>query len=116
MNAYVCVSSGKEISIMSWLVALFARLALLVVWLSTALVQRAFHGGWILPLLGLIFLPITTLTYVLVYYISGSVTSWGWLFVVLAFILDLTASSFPARSAARARSSRGGSPAQPGSI
>jgi hypothetical protein len=59
---------------MSWLVALCARLALLVVWLSTPLVQRAFHGGWILPLLGIIFLPITTLAYVLVYYISGS--SW----------------------------------------
>ena len=58
---------------MSWLFALFARLALLVVWLSTPLVQRAFHGGWLLPLLGLLFLPITTLTYVLAYYISGSV-------------------------------------------
>ncbi len=94
---------------MSWLVALFARLALLVVWLSTPLVQRAFHGGWILPLLGIIFLPITTLAYVLVYYISGSVTGWGWLWVVLALLLDLGAHSFPARSAARARSRRAGS-------
>ena len=101
---------------MSWLVALFARLALLVVWLSTTLVNRAFHGGWLLPLLGLLFLPITTLTYVLVYSISGSVTGWGWLWVVLAFLLDLAAHSFPSRSAARARSTRGGSPSQPGSI
>jgi hypothetical protein len=101
---------------MSWLVALFARLALLVVWLSTPLVNRAFHGGWLLPLLGIIFLPITTLAYVLVYYISGSVTGWGWLWVVLAFLLDLGAHSFPARSAARARSTRGDSPSQPGSI
>ena len=60
-------------------VALFARLALLVVWLTTPLVQRAFQGGWILPLLGILLLPITTLTYVLVYYIAGSVTGWGWL-------------------------------------
>jgi hypothetical protein len=59
---------------MSWLVDLFARLALLVVWLSTPLVNRAFQGGWILPLLGIICLPITTLAYVLVYSISGSVT------------------------------------------
>ncbi len=95
---------------MSWFVALFARLALLVVWLSTPLVHRAFQEGWVLPLLGLIFLPITTLTYVLVYYISGSVTGWGWLWVVLAFLLDLGAHSYPARSAARVRSTRGGSP------
>ena len=101
---------------MSWLVALFARLALLVVWLSTPLVNRAFHGGWLLPLLGIICLPITTLTYVLVYDISGSVTGWGWLWVVLAFLLDLGAHSFPARSAVRARSTRGDSPSQPGSI
>ena len=42
---------------MSWFVALFARLALLVVWLTTPLVQRAFQGSWILPLLGILLLP-----------------------------------------------------------
>jgi hypothetical protein len=31
---------------MGCLAALFARLALLVVWFSTPLVNRAFHGGW----------------------------------------------------------------------
>ena len=92
---------------MSWLVALFARVALFVVWRSTPLVNHAFHGGWILPLLGLLLLPITTLTYVLVYYISGSVTGWAWLWIVLAVLVDLAANSYPARSAARARSTRG---------
>ncbi len=101
---------------MSWFVALFARLALLVVWLSTPLVHHVFQEGWVLPLLGLIFLPITTLTYVLVYYISGSVTGWGWLWVALAFLLDLVANSYPARNAARARNTRASSPSQPGSI
>ena len=101
---------------MSWLFALFVRLALLVVWLSTPLVQRAFQGGWILPLLGLLLLPITTLTYVLVYYIAGGVTGWGWLWIVLAFLLDLVANSYPARSATRAINTSAGSPTQPGSI
>src|SRR6266699_1039633 len=101
---------------MSWFVALFARLALLVVWLSTPLVHRAFQGGWILPLLGILILPITTLVYVLVYSISGSVTGWGWLWVALAFLLDLAAHSAPARQAVQARSGRVGSPSHPGSI
>lgn len=101
---------------MSWLIALFSRVALLVVWLTTALVNHAFHGGWILPLLGILFLPITTLTYVLVYYISGSVTGWGWLWVALAIPLDLAANSYPARQAARASSTRGSGSSQPGSI
>jgi hypothetical protein len=101
---------------MGCLIALFARLALLVVWVSTPLVDHAFHGGWVLPLLGIIFLPLTTLVYVLVYYISGGVTGWGWLWVVLAFLLDLGASSYPARRAARARSGRADIPARPGSV
>ena len=92
---------------MSWLIALFSRIALLVVWLTTPLVNRAFHGGWILPLLGLLLLPITTLTYVLVYYIVGSVTGWGWFWVALAFLLDLAANSYPARQSAQARSTKG---------
>ncbi len=94
---------------MSWFVALFARLALLAVWLSTPLVHRAFHGGWLLPLLGIIFLPITTLAYVLVYALAGSVAGWGWLWVVLAFLLDLAAHSAPARQAVQARSRRASS-------
>jgi hypothetical protein len=101
---------------MSWFVALFARVALLVVWIATPLVNRAFHGGWILPLLGIILLPITTLSYVLVYYISGSVTGWGWLWVVLAFLVDLAASGYPARRAARIRRERVGMPTGPGSV
>ena len=101
---------------MSWLFALFARLALLVVWLSTPLVQRAFHGGWLLPLLGILLLPITTLTYVIVYALAGGVTGWGWLWIVLAFLLDMAANSLPARSATRAKNTRAGSPSQPGSI
>jgi hypothetical protein len=101
---------------MSWLIALFARLALLVVWVSTPLVNHAFHGGWILPLLGIILLPITTLSYVLVYYISGSVTGWGWLWVALALLVDLAASGYPARRAARIRRERVGMPAGPGSV
>lgn len=94
---------------MSWLLALFSRVALLVVWLTTPLVSRAFYGGWILPLLGLLLLPITALVYVLVSYAYGSVTGWGWLWVALAFLLDLAANSYPARNAARTRSPRAGS-------
>jgi hypothetical protein len=101
---------------MSWFIALFSRVALLVVWLTTPVVNHAFHGGWILPLLGLLLLPITTLTYVLVYDISGSVTGWGWLLVVLAILLDLAANSYPARSNARARRTGKSSPFQPGSM
>lgn len=74
---------------MGCLLALLARVALLIVWLATPLVTRAFHGGWLLPLLGVIFLPITTLAYVAVYAMAGGVTGWAWLWIVLAFLFDL---------------------------
>ena len=102
---------------MSWLIALFSRIALLCVWIWTPLVGRAFHGGWLLPLLGIIFLPITTLVYVLVDTLSGNgVTGWGWLWVVLALLLDLAAHSYPARSALRARRSSIVMPSRPESV
>jgi hypothetical protein len=75
---------------MGCLLALFARIGLLVVWLQTPLVKNGFHDGWILPLLGIIFLPITTLSYVVVYALgNGNVVGAAWLWVVLGLLFDL---------------------------
>jgi len=71
------------------LLAAFApRVALFFVWIFTPLVTRAF-GSFIVPLLGIIFLPFTTLIYVLVWTPGVGVTGWGWLWVVLGVLLDL---------------------------
>jgi hypothetical protein len=78
---------------MGCLVAFTSRLALLALWLATPWVGRAFSGGWILPLLGIIFLPLTALSYVIVYALAGGVTGWAWLWVVLAFFMDLASHS-----------------------
>ena len=75
---------------MGCLLALFARVGLIVVWTSTPLVDRAFGSGWILPLLGVIFLPVTALAYVVVFALgNGSVTGAAWLWVVLGVLFDL---------------------------
>ena len=73
-----------------WLLALVARVALVVIWLTTPLITRAFHGGWIVPLLGVFFLPLTALTYTVVSALAGNVTGLGWLWVAVALLLDLT--------------------------
>jgi hypothetical protein len=70
------------------LAAISPRLALVLVWIFTNLVDRAFEG-FLLPLLGLIFLPLTTLVYVLAYQPVTGVTGWGWFFVILAVLFDL---------------------------
>ncbi|HEU5348159.1 MAG TPA: hypothetical protein VFU63_06065 [Ktedonobacterales bacterium] len=79
---------------MACLFALFAafapRLALLFLWLFTNLVTRAFDT-FILPLLGIIFLPFTTLMYVLVWAPGYGVTGFGWLLVILGLLIDIGA-------------------------
>jgi hypothetical protein len=71
------------------LLASFApRVALVLVWIFTDLVDRAF-SGFLLPLLGLIVLPYTTLFYVLAWAPVGGVSGWGWFFVTIGFLFDL---------------------------
>ena len=52
------------------------------------MVDAAFDT-WMLPLLGIIFLPFATLIYVMLYTPGRGVTGWEWFWVVLAAFLDL---------------------------
>ena len=71
------------------LAASFPRAALLFTWLFTPLVSRAFHDAFLLPFLGLLFLPFTTLMYVLVWSPAVGVTGLGWFWVILGLLLDI---------------------------
>lgn len=66
------------------------RLAFLFLWIFTDLVNRAFDG-FIFPFLGFLFLPFTTLIYVLVYNPLYGISAWGWAFLVLALFVDVSA-------------------------
>jgi hypothetical protein len=71
------------------LLAAFApRVTLVFVWIFSDLVDRAF-AGFVIPLLGLLVLPYTTLFYVLAWSPVGGVSGWGWLVVALGFFCDL---------------------------
>jgi hypothetical protein len=75
------------------------RLGFLGVWLfsNPNRVTLAFQGGWILPLLGVLFLPWTALFYVLAYAPVVGVSAVGWLFVGMGFIADIA--TYSSRSA-----------------
>lgn len=63
------------------------RIALALVWIFGDRVEAAFDS-WVWPLLGLIFLPWTTLFYVLVWQ-PGGLSSGEWIIVALGVVLDI---------------------------
>ena len=71
-------------------VASLTRVSLLLTWLLTPLVGRAFHGGFGAPYLGLLFLPLTTLTYIVVWSPARGIAGWGWLWIILGLVIDVT--------------------------
>jgi hypothetical protein len=70
--------------------AFFPRLATLFIWLARpGYFNAAFGGSWFWPLLGILFLPFTTLMYVLLWSGAG-IVGWDWLWLGLAVVLDIT--------------------------
>ena len=77
--------------------ALSPRLAVVLMWIFTPWVDRAF-GPVIWPILGVVFLPLTTLIYVILWNTSGrGVTGWEWIFVIFAVFGDLASYGASAR-------------------
>jgi hypothetical protein len=96
---------------MGCLTGFLSRLIFLGVWLWTPRVSNAFGTTWIVPLLGILFLPCTALVYVLVYAPGIGVTGWGWVWVVLAFLIDLSAHTSHARQVTKRRNKSASIPA-----
>jgi hypothetical protein len=68
----------------------FPRIALLLMWIFTSYVDRAFTGI-LLPLVGLIFLPFTTIMFCLVYSPAAhGVVGANWIWVFLGLFLDFS--------------------------
>ena len=67
---------------------IWPRVTLGFVWIFTTLVDRAYDNA-IVPVLGFLFLPWTTLVYALVYD-GNNVSSIGWFFVALAAFADVS--------------------------
>ena len=67
----------------------FPRVAFALLWLFSTYLQRAFHGGLLIPLLGFIFLPLTTIVYA--WEINSGMPTEGinLLWLLIAVIIDL---------------------------
>lgn len=74
------------------LIALVApRLAIVLLVIFSDYIGRGFHGGVLLPLLGFIFMPYTTLAYAWAVNSHGSVDGLHLVVVIIAVLVDLGA-------------------------
>src|SRR5215217_1311375 len=86
-------STRQEVVKMGCLFALlgglFPRLALLVLWIARPALVGAAFNTFLLPLLGIIFLPFATLIYVIVYTPGVGLVGFDLFWVILAVLLDI---------------------------
>ena len=80
------------------------RLAFLFTWLFSNRVTLAFASAgspwdWVVPVMGLVFLPWTALMYVLAFAPIVGVSTLGWFFVGLGLLLDIL--TYSSRAAQR---------------
>ena len=68
----------------------FPRLGVLFIWLARPeMFLNAFGGMWLWPLLGILFLPMTTLMYVLLWSPVSGIVGFDWFWLFLAVLIDL---------------------------
>ena len=71
--------------------AAFPRVGSILLWLARPqLFYNAFNGSVLWPMLGIIFLPFTTLMYVILWSPAGVLTGWDYLWIVLAVFIDMS--------------------------
>lgn len=71
------------------LIALGPRLGMGFLWLFTDLVDRVFNG-WVIPLVGIVFVPWTTLLYTLGYVLGdNAAVPWGVMGAIIGVFLDV---------------------------
>ena len=71
------------------LIGVSPRLGVVALWLFTDWIDRAFNDGFILPLLGIIFLPWTTALFTVGYIIGDAASPWGWLGLIIGLFMDI---------------------------
>jgi hypothetical protein len=64
------------------------RLVLIFAWIFGRRWDLVWQGNWILPILGIIFLPYTTVMYLLVWTPTG-LSGFDWVWLLLGLLLDL---------------------------
>ena len=81
--------NSRNSGCLTGVVAGFSRIMLLMIWLARPVMMDATFGSFIIPCLGFMFLPFTTLMYVLLKQGVGTIQGLDWLWLFLAVLLDI---------------------------
>ncbi len=80
--------------LLAFSIAVAPRVVLVFAWLFSDRWDVVWQGQWIWPLLGIIFLPFTTVMYLLAWQPAGpggaNIEGWDWMWIILGLILDLS--------------------------
>jgi hypothetical protein len=69
-------------------IGLAPRLFLILGWIFSERWDIVWQGDWLIPLLGIIFAPYTTVFYMLVWSPTG-IQGWDWLWIAMGVLLDI---------------------------
>lgn len=82
---------GNSIGCLNVLISGFSRIILLIFWISRPVQWAAVFGdSWLLPCLGFLFLPFTTLMYAWLQLSQpGPLSGLDWVWLILAVVIDV---------------------------
>ena len=76
--------------LLAFSIAVAPRAVLVLAWIFSDRWPLVWQGDWIVPLLGIIFLPFTTIMYMLTWTFTGGIEGWDWMWILLGLFLDLS--------------------------
>ena len=75
--------------LVAFAIAFAPRIMLILAWIFSDRWDVVWQGNWFWPLLGIIFLPYTTVMYLLIWTPVGGITGWDWMWIILGLLLDI---------------------------
>jgi len=70
------------------IVLAFPRVVLVLMFLLSSYLQRAYHHEWLLPALGFVFLPLTTIVYAWIVNTHQPAAGMNLVFLLIAAVID----------------------------
>ncbi len=76
--------------LLAFSIAVAPRVVLVLAWIFSDRWPIVWQGDWVVPLLGILFLPFTTIMYMLTWTYTGGIEGWDWMWILLGLMLDLS--------------------------